>query len=242
MSSVQPIKPVKAAPAKPVKAEPPLKEEARTEKSAAEVARDVRRRRAQKLVRALAVWVGLPTLLGVIYYGMVAADRYESVAALMVRGSKNSAAQAGIMLREYVSSRDALVGLENEEAFSQHYQQNGDWFGRLARDAGSEARYRAFRSNVDAIAGANGLFKLQVRAFSGRAAQRFARRIVKQSRAFLAEADPSVELVAIAKPSAPTDSTRPRRVYGMLTVFFVALAIYVIGALLIAAVREHAQF
>jgi capsular polysaccharide transport system permease protein len=49
------------------------------------------------------------------------------------------------------------------------------------------------------------------------------------------------QLLALAEPSLPEQATHPRRAYGILTTFFVALALFGIVRLLISAVREHAQ-
>lgn len=48
-------------------------------------------------------------------------------------------------------------------------------------------------------------------------------------------------LATIAAPSLPDEATYPRRAYGVLTVFAVALAAFAVGSLLVAAVREHAR-
>jgi capsule polysaccharide export protein KpsE/RkpR len=49
-------------------------------------------------------------------------------------------------------------------------------------------------------------------------------------------------ILSLASPSLPDQAAYPRRGYGILTVFFAALALFGIGKLLVAAVREHAQF
>ncbi len=48
-------------------------------------------------------------------------------------------------------------------------------------------------------------------------------------------------LAVIVTPSRPDESTHPKRLLGVVTVFFVSLAVFGIGSLLIAAVREHAR-
>lgn len=48
-------------------------------------------------------------------------------------------------------------------------------------------------------------------------------------------------LATIAQPSLPDESTYPRRIYGTVTVFAIALALFAMLSLLIAAVREHAR-
>ena len=48
-------------------------------------------------------------------------------------------------------------------------------------------------------------------------------------------------LATIAAPSSPDSATHPKRVLGVVTVLFAALALFGIVSLLIAAVREHAR-
>ena len=48
-------------------------------------------------------------------------------------------------------------------------------------------------------------------------------------------------LATIASPSKPDEATYPRRVRSVLTVFVVSFLLMGIGALLSAAVREHAR-
>jgi capsule polysaccharide export protein KpsE/RkpR len=191
---------------------------------------------------SLLVWVGLPTLAGIVYYGFVAQPEYESVATLVLAGG--SADAQAVILREHMLSRDALNALDDKAGFSAHYQKDGGLAG-LGDAAGSESRYAYFRSHVEARyeTGAR-TFTVRVRAFSGQAAQRFSRALIDQGMSFLrtvSGASPEHFVVA-ARPSLPTEAEYPRRGRGMLTVFLASLAIFSIGSLLIAAIREHAQF
>lgn len=214
-----------------------------TPPSAAEVAREVRRRRARRLARMLALWVVLPTVLSALYFFAIAREEYQSVTTQAVRGGGN---QIGAMLLEYLQSRDMLAQLEQRTHFSEHYVANGDPIFGLSADAGSETRYRAFRHVVSAgYDNASGVVTIVVRAYSGRAAQEHARALVQQSQLFLdslGESADHARLTQIAPPSLANEASYPRRGYGVLTAFFVSLAVFVIGSLLIMAVREHAQF
>lgn len=211
--------------------------------SAAEVAREVRRQRARRLLRRLALWVLLPTLLSCVYFLALARDQYQSFATLMVRGGDASSA---VMLKEYMQSRDVLAALEQREQFSEHYMKHGDAMFGLRDGAGSESRYDSFRRAVSVRHDpASGVMTLSVRAFSAQAAHDFARVIVQEGGKFLwsLEGQPgTVRVIEIARPSRPTESSYPHRGYGVVTAFFVSLALFVIGSLLIMAVREHAQF
>jgi hypothetical protein len=229
----------------PVAATPTVLPAPRTGPSAAEVARLVRRERARRLFRALLIWVALPTVLGIVYYGFVAATQYESVATLVINGEQPRPEMAATLLREHVLSRDMLRTLEEQERFAEHYQKGGDFLSRLARDARSETRYAHFLKNVDArYEPQSHVFSVRVRAYSGQAAQRFVQGILREGEAFVlrstgTDAEP---FYVVAAPSLADEATYPRRVYSILTVFFAALALFAIGSLLVAAVREHAQF
>ncbi len=51
----------------------------------------------------------------------------------------------------------------------------------------------------------------------------------------------SLYVVTISKPSLPDEATKPEKLLSMITAFFVCLAIFGIGSLFIAAIREHAR-
>jgi capsule polysaccharide export protein KpsE/RkpR len=234
-----PVKPVPASSVAEGSAEAPCAQPAlQAQPSAVELARAARRRRAQRLLRNLALWVGLPTLAGIVYFSLLARDQYESFATLSV-----PTAQA-VVLREFMLSRDMLATLERTARFSEHYASAKDPFAGLAAGAGSEDRYRGFVDKVDVRLEQSGLLRLRVRAFGGAEAQLFAREMVAQITAFWAaqQLDPVGKVVVVSQPSRASQPTYPRRVYGMLTVCLVSLALFAIGSLLVAAAREHAQF
>jgi capsule polysaccharide export protein KpsE/RkpR len=210
---------------------PPLHE-------AVEVARAARKRRAQRIASAMALWVGVPTLLGLLYFVGVAADQYESFSTFMVPTPRS------VMLVEYLRSRDLMGQLDKKVRFSAHYKDADDPFSVLAPDAGSEQRYASFQRRVEVRAGEAGVIRLKVRAYSAQHAQRFAAEIIARGREFSAahSEDGKDHLLVISSPSLASESTYPRRAYGVLATFLVSLALYAIGSLLIAAAREHAQF
>ena len=234
MSSIKPV------PASPPQLSGPSEPQTglHSRPTAVEMARAARRKRARRLLRNLAIWVGLPTLLGVLYFTAIAQNQFESFATLSV-----PPAQAAL-LREYVMSRDMLQNLDAQVQFSKHLQRAGDGLFGLASDAGSEERFQAYLGRVDVRSEQTGLLRLKVRAFSATEAQRAAQTIVHELNAFWSKEalDPAARLIVVSRPSLPTEHTYPRRLYGMLTVFFVSFALFAIGSLLIAAAREHAQF
>jgi capsular polysaccharide transport system permease protein len=230
---------------KSIPAPEPISEAKRAEEpvlSAADIAREVRRRRAGKLLRMVIGWVVVPTLLSAIYLYTVARDQYQSVATLIVHGNGAS----GVMVREYMLSRDMLAKLEQRTHFSEHYAQHGDPLFGLSTEAGSETRYGAFRSSVVVRHDpSSGVITLVVRAFSPSVAHAFAKTMVDEATKFMGSLSGdagAAQLTQVARPSQANESDYPRRGYGVLTAFFVSFALFVIGSLLIMAVREHAQF
>jgi capsule polysaccharide export protein KpsE/RkpR len=210
--------------------------------TAAEVARQMRHKKARRLARNLALWVGLPTLLSIIYFGLIARNQYES-SSTVVLGGANPLHQA-VILREYTLSRDMLRRLEKEHAFSRHYQENGDFLSKLRKKAGSEKRFAYFKDHVrvdyDQL---SNVMSIRAQAFNPEAAQKFASALLAISNEFLARnAGADTGVVVVSRPESPSDSTYPRRFYGVISVFFASLALFGIGSLLIASVREHAHF
>jgi capsule polysaccharide export protein KpsE/RkpR len=212
--------------------------------SAAEVARQMRHQRARRLARNLAIWVGLPTVLAVVYYGLLARNQYESTATVVLGGANPM--HEAVIMREYTLSRAMLRWMDKQHHYSEHFKSNGDFVASLGKKAGSQKRFRYFtdhvRVNYDP---ASQVLSLEARAFTPEAAQVFTSALLDHSVEFLRAnmrngEDPG--LVIVSQPYAPSDSTQPRRVYGIISVFFASLALFGIGSLLIASVREHSQF
>lgn len=232
------VKPLQAAAPHNAEPESASRQIAAPLHDAVEVARAARRRRARNMFRAMALWVGMPTLIGLLYFAGIAADQYESFSTFMVP------AQRQVMLAEYLRSRDLLAQLDKELHFSEHYVDSADPFTALPRGAGSEQRYELFQRRVETRVGSGGIIRLKVRAYDGRSARRFASELISHGRTFLAahSEDGKDHLLVVSSPSLPSESTYPRRAYGVLATFLISLALYAVGSLLIAAAREHAQF
>lgn len=270
-------------------------------------ARALRKKRARSIAIGLAVWVGIPFVLSLVYYGFIARPEYESVAQLALRGQEVAPRVA--MLREHMISRDMLAKVEAVAPVSKEYQHSRDPWTRLLASSGGEGAYQAFRRHVTADADATtGIITLRVRALSGGEAQVIASLIADESQRFLhslsgaaprdasavararlgdvearlvaleqspdasakeqtrvvavrreilqkelesalrgvesALHNPQVAdaLIVVSTPSSPTEAVYPRRAYGVASVLFISLLLFGIASLMIAAVREHAQF
>tara|TARA_R110002096_G_scaffold16898_15_gene58246 strand:- start:26360 stop:27508 length:1149 start_codon:yes stop_codon:yes gene_type:complete len=152
-------------------------------------AKTIRRARARRLARRIALWVGLPTLLAIAYYGFWATPQYESVAVFTVQSNKGSAGSLdglsallpgvsssprdAMLVREFALSRTMLSHLDAEHGFSEHYRDaSADFWSRLDSDASREDVYDYYTDRVFVNYSPDaGTLTLRVRAFTADKAQ-----------------------------------------------------------------------
>ncbi len=164
--------------------------------SAQQTAREIRRARARELAVRFGIWVVVPTILGVVYFGCLASPQYESISVFTIQANDRvgvgsealaaflpsvNVAKDAALVREYIDSRAMLDLLEKQEGLIEHYEDTDiDWFSRLAKDASYEEIYDYYKKKVkvDDTVG-RGMLKLRVRAFSAEKAQAFSRAILK---------------------------------------------------------------
>jgi capsule polysaccharide export protein KpsE/RkpR len=286
--------------------------------------KEIREARVRRLLRRLGIWVVVPTLLSIVYYGFLAAPQYDSVAVIRVQtkgGGKSKASEVDSMLvKEYVESRDMIALLTTEHSFANHYQENGDFVSRLSAGASTEDIFDHYGKMVQVkYQSKSRTLKISVRAFSVDAAHSFATAILsavetmtnvvdgpaRAARLSLAEeqvaaagAALSVAQIALSEagsgteavtpeeiarvetvrykrdvarklyesaleaqtklsanlveeelyvavvspPSRPSGSSHPRRLWGILTIFVLAIALMGVFSMLGAALKEHARF
>lgn len=228
---------------------------------------EVRRRRLRRLGIRLAIWVGLPTVLAIVYYGLIAAPQYHSVAVVAVQSAHASVAtsaaidkvlppatsnQDGHIVREYILSREMVRHLVEDHDLVHRYSEMGDWFSSLDDDAPFEEIFAYYLERTEvAYRSASGTMTLQVRAFSPEAAQAMAEAVLDESQTILDRltAERAVQqvaqgrtaLITISRPSRPDVASYPRRVWGIVTVFVVSLALMAVIGLFAGAIREHAK-
>jgi capsular polysaccharide transport system permease protein len=158
-------------------------------------ARQLRRARARRLLVHTLLWIGFPTLVAAIYYGLVATPQYESVAVATVQSNEQSpsleplaamiassgSGRDAFVIRDFIRSRAMLEALEKGVGFSTHYGRDAgaDLLSRLRSRASSEDRYAYFRKVVDVEHDAeSGALTVRVRAFTADAAQAIAEQIL----------------------------------------------------------------
>jgi capsule polysaccharide export protein KpsE/RkpR len=166
--------------------------------------RELRRRRARRLAIGFAVWVGLPTLIAIVYYGFLAAPQYESVAIIAVESSERSAERpSGLesflphpassrdlrVATDYIKSRAMLERLVVDHGFVAHYgDESVDRWSRLADGASRETIYGYYDEVVKAEAdAAAGTINLRVRAFSAAKAHEIGEAVVAAAEAMMNE-------------------------------------------------------
>ena len=172
-------------PKKPIKSEPSLKE--------------LRRRRRNRLLARLMLWVGAPTVAASVYYLGIASDQFESTAQFAVHSSDRvtpvglevlmgasgggASAHDTLSVRDYVLSRDVLARLDQEHGFYDHYSSpERDFWARLPKDADSEERFEYYLSMIDVEHDTlSGNLSLHVRAFTPEAAKTFSTAIIGYS-------------------------------------------------------------
>jgi capsular polysaccharide transport system permease protein len=238
MSAVAPVPAAKPA-------EPAQTSVSAQQSAALQMAKNAQRARLKRLVRGLLLWVLLPTLIATVYYGFVVPDEYEASAVVVLRGGESDAARRGVMLSEYLSSRDALAELDESVGYSEHFASGSGSLGKAGADAGSEQRFAVYRAHTDvSVDGRNGVVRVKARAYGGEAARVFAQAMIDVGGHFLTsvESGAAQPFTVVAKPRAASDATYPHRGYAIITTFFACLGLFAIGSLLIAAVREHAHF
>ncbi|MEA1071993.1 capsule biosynthesis protein [Sphingomonas sp. LY160] len=138
--------------------------------------------------RWFVVFVGLPTLLAILYYGLIASDVYISQSRFVIKTPGQKGMQTTTLASliqttgfssgkdqtqeviEYIQSRDALKALERRVNVRQRYsQRDADFLSRfpeIFRDTSFENLYRYYGKKVNAeIDAESGMAVLEVRAF-----------------------------------------------------------------------------
>ncbi|MFZ0133693.1 MAG: hypothetical protein WAK95_14225 [Desulfobacterales bacterium] len=146
----------------------------------------------------LLLFVGLPTLLGLVYFAFLATDMYVSEARFSIRGAEGgggpewlalfghaggSTAADAYVVQEYIQSQDMLTVLEQGLALRDHYRSRAaDVISRLKREATREEFLEYFQKvaqvGYDPV---SGIFTLTVRAYSPEMARDLAKAILAQS-------------------------------------------------------------
>ncbi len=123
-----------------------------------------RRRRIAALITKLVCFILIPTFLAGYYFYRAATPMYASFTEFVIQKSDSPSMPAGaslfgssllataqdsIVVQGYLSSRDAMIRLDNDLGFKQVFQGDGvDVLQRLDDDVTNEAAYKAYKKRV----------------------------------------------------------------------------------------------
>ena len=133
-----------------------------------DIQRDIARRRRRKLLlllTRLTTFVFLPTLLAGWYYFAYATPMYATKSEFLIlqadaqggssglggllSGTQFATNQDSIAVQSYMQSRDAMMRLNEDMGFKDHFRQESiDPIQRLEADATDEAAYKIYKKNV----------------------------------------------------------------------------------------------
>jgi len=159
------------------------------------------RRQRNSLLRSLAAFVLAPTLLAALYFGLLAADQYQTEVHISLRASQQQAMPSafGAMLTgmsgmsqsiqdvrgivEYLQSHDAVQSLaETADLRNILSHPDADRFTRLPENASTEKLREVYRDHIDAIFNMEtSTVIVYVRAYSPQDAQKLAQSIISLS-------------------------------------------------------------
>lgn len=175
-------------------------------------ARAIRRTRARRLLLRLAMFVGVPTMLGALYYGLLASAQYQSESVFTLESADgrvgtgfetllgalpaSGATRDLLVVRDYILSRDMLAHLTDEHGWAEHFQDPGaDWWSRLSADASAEEIYEDYIGRVRVVHDSqSNALTLQVRAYSAEKARELANAILVASEQMVNEMSDRVRL------------------------------------------------
>lgn len=164
------------------------------------IQRDIANRRKKKMMllfTRLAIFVGLPTLIMGYYFAFMATPMFATKSAFLIQQNESSAAggsglagmfgsnqlatvQDSIAVQGYLTSREAMLRLEEELGFKSHFQnEEFDAITRLAADASNEEAYKIYQKHVKiGYDPTEGIIDMEVIAASPEASQAFSNALI----------------------------------------------------------------
>lgn len=190
------------SPAPPGRPALPSREELTEEKRAAEIyriQRDLarrRRRRMAMLAMRLALVVFLPTAMVGIYYGRYASPLYATVSQFQIQSAESGSGASGlsgmlggsglgtnqdaVAVQSYLTSRDAMLRLDEDLGFRRAFQDPSvDAIKRLPADATNEATFSLYKDSVKiGYDPTEGVLNMEVIAPDPQLSEKFARALI----------------------------------------------------------------
>lgn len=159
---------------------------------------------------------GIPTLVAIVYFGLIASDIYVSEARFAVRSSKGASMNTGLaavlsapglgggsketaVVTDYARSLDMLLALEDRFDLQSHYTDTTiDRLSRLDAGASTEERLQFFRDHVRLMHDSSSdVITLTVRAFDPQTAQSLAGLVIQEAELLVNELSSRMESDAI---------------------------------------------
>lgn len=161
------------------------------------------------------MWVVACFAIAVLYFGLIASDRYVSRAELVVKqadqikmlpdalsmlGIGGSNHEDVLLIQDYLKSPDLLFKLDKELGIKSHYQShNIDYFSRLPDNVSREDFIEYYRNhlilNLDDI---SGVLTIELQAFDPAYGQRIVSMMLKESEGFINKLGHQVALEQLA--------------------------------------------
>jgi capsular polysaccharide transport system permease protein len=235
--------PVAKAPGEIVPAPKPAKPPAKAkpgrmlDSSVDRAIRSARRKTRRIIIASIALMVGLPTALGILYFGFIAADQYSVEARFAVRGADSSgmdlvgmmtgaassAANVGdsYIVQEYIGSREMVDTLDQRIGVRERYDNPiADFWMRFPATDPIESFVGYWQSMVTAeFDSFSGIITLKVRAFTPEDALTIASEVVTESEALVNRLSERSRLdtVAFAQREVQFAEERLREARGAVT-------------------------
>ena len=162
-----------------------------------DIQRDIakrRRRKVMQLFTRLAIFVGLPTLIAGWYFYAIATPMYATKSEFLILKAESGGAGIGglfsgtqfatnqdaIAVQSYLTSKDAMLRLDEDEGYKSHFTQ--DWIDpiqRLSPDPSNEEAHKLFKRNVKiGYDPTEGVIKMEVIAVEPQVAADFSRQLI----------------------------------------------------------------
>ncbi len=161
------------------------------------------------------LWVLACFAIAVVYFGIVASDRYVSRAELVVKqadqikmlpdtlsmlGLGGSNHEDVLLIQDYLKSPDLLNKLDKELGIKAHYQNhNVDYFSRLSNNVSQEDFLKYYREHLTIrLDDLSGVLTIELQAFEPGYGQRVVSLMLKESEVFINKLGHQVALEQLA--------------------------------------------
>jgi len=161
------------------------------------------------------LWVVACFAIAVIYFGLIASDRYVSRAELVVKqadqikmlpdalsmlGIGGSNHEDILLIQDYLTSPDLLTKLDKELGLKAHYQSNKiDYFSRLPADVSREQFIEYYRNHLTLrLDDISGVLTIEFQAFNPAYGQQVVGLMLKESEGFINKLGHQVALEQLA--------------------------------------------